>query len=524
MTTRLLLCLTAVLGALVAQAGAEPYWIAYEGNDFPENEGWTREINAAGGANRWIEDGALVIDSLHNAAIIDDYFIEGISDPGPGELFVAEWRVLQEETLFWYDAGVVIARSAVPGHVFFVYDVDEILVWREWEQIPITPGEWHACRIETEDMVEYTLWIDDGEVFTGLFEDQSLLESFVVWGDMFNGAASLTRWDYVRFGVVPEPSAVCLVIAGLAACVLRSVRSGTRRVVLIPVLACILSASVNAEPYWITYEGNDLPENEGWERHWGNDEGAHEGDGALRTVEDGILTMDSLYDLRVYDYACRYLYGEFDPDPGELFVAEWRGMVDEVLGDHYDAAVGICSDDAWQLGFGFFSDHVESIWEDDVHIPVTAGVFHEYRLLSWDMQTYDLYIDGDLAYQGTFWQGLVTSKLGWGDFVRGAASRSHWDYVRFGVVPEPSALWLFVAALTACAMRTVPRRARRVVLLPVLACILAASATAEPYWIAYEGNDFPENEGWLRGYSGGGAERWIEDGMLVLDGLADLGI
>jgi len=25
-----------------------------------------------------------------------------------------------------------------------------------------------------------------------------------------------------------------------------------------------------AEPYWITYEGNDLPENEGWNRGWGN--------------------------------------------------------------------------------------------------------------------------------------------------------------------------------------------------------------------------------------------------------------
>jgi hypothetical protein len=163
--------------------------------------------------------------------------------------------------------------------------------------------------------------------------------------------------------------------------------------------------------------------------------------------------MDSLYDLRVYDYACRYLYGEVDPDPGELFIAEWRGMVDEVLGDHYDAAVGICSDDAWQLGFGFFSDHVESIWEDDVHIPVTVGVFHEYRLLSWDMQTYDLYIDGDLAYQGTFWQGLLASKLGWGDFVRGAASRSHWDYVRFGVVPEPCSLFMVMIGLCACARR-----------------------------------------------------------------------
>ncbi len=213
-----------------------------------------------------------------------------------------------------------------------------------------------------------------------------------------------------------------------------------------------LAAPAGADEYCITYEGNDLPENEGWERHWGNDDGSHEGDGAIRTLADGILTMDSLYDLRVYDYACHYLYGELDPDPGELFVAEWRGLVDEVLGDHYDAAIGMCSDEAWQLSFGLFSDHIESIWEEEVYIPITPGVFHEYRVLSWDMQTYELYIDGDLAREGTFWQGYLESKFGWGDFVSGAANRSGWDYVRFGVVPEPCSL-LMVTGLCACVGR-----------------------------------------------------------------------
>jgi hypothetical protein len=210
-------------------------------------------------------------------------------------------------------------------------------------------------------------------------------------------------------------------------------------------LCCVLAVlgvvvwPAGAAEYWITYEGNDLPEDEGWQRNWGDDYGAHHGTGAVRTLADGVLTMDSLYDLRVYDYACRYLYGEVDPERGELFIAECRVKIDEATGDGYDSTFGVASDGAMQLAFGLFPDRIESIWEDGVALSVAPGMFHDYQVLSWDMQTYELYIDGDLAYQGTFWQGALYSKLAWEDGVRGAASLAHWDYVRFGVVPEPSA-------------------------------------------------------------------------------------
>jgi len=231
---------------------------------------------------------------------------------------------------------------------------------------------------------------------------------------------------------------------------------GMKRVILLFFTAAALGVLVmpaGADEYWLTYEGNDLPENEGWERHWGNDEGAQEGDGAIRTLEGGILTMDSLYDLRVYDYACHYLYGEVDPDPGELFVAECRVKIDQAIGDMYDSTFSICSDDRMQLAFGLFPDRIESIWEDNVTLSVSPDMFHEYRVFSWDMLTYELYIDGDLVHEGTFWQGWLDSKLAWGDGVRGAASLAHWDYVHFGVVPEPSSLTMLLA-IYACMRHT----------------------------------------------------------------------
>jgi hypothetical protein len=218
---------------------------------------------------------------------------------------------------------------------------------------------------------------------------------------------------------------------------------------------CAFPASATAEPYWYAYEGNDLPENEGWSRSWGNDDGEHHGDGAYRTIEDGILTMDSLYDLRVYDYAYRRLPGELDPDPGELFVAEWRLKVDETIGGHWDSKVSICSDDGWILGLGCFPEHIESHFEEDVYIPITPDVFHEYLLISWDMRMYELYIDDLLVHEGSFSERIFSSQFAWGDCVSGAASRAHWDYVRFGVVPEPCSI-LMAVALCACAKPRLP--------------------------------------------------------------------
>jgi len=214
----------------------------------------------------------------------------------------------------------------------------------------------------------------------------------------------------------------------------------------------VLVSTAGADEYWITYEANDLPEDEGWNRSWGNNDGPFHGDGAYRTIEDGVLTMDSLYSERVYDYAYLRLPGEFDPDPGELFVIEWRLKVDEVVSrwGAYDPSVGCASDGAMQLGLGYHEDWIESVFEDDVYIPIEPYVFHEYRVISWDMYDYTLYIDGEVAHDGVFCQRSMESSMGWGDTVSGSASLTHWDYLRFGVIPEPSSL-VALAFLCTCA-------------------------------------------------------------------------
>ena len=212
----------------------------------------------------------------------------------------------------------------------------------------------------------------------------------------------------------------------------------------------MLVTTAGADEYWYTYEGNDLPENEGWERMWG-DEHPHEGDGAIRTLADGIITYDSRFDVHVYDYAFVERPGGTDPGPDELFVVEWRALVEEeVGGPTWDSSAWVTSDDGWQVTIGLRPHEVFSQYES-VSIPIEPGVFHDYRLTSSDMRTYELFIDGDLVRVGNFWEGLSAPTLMWGPGTDGVSSLSHWDYVRVGVVAEPASSFLF---LLLCAIRT----------------------------------------------------------------------
>jgi hypothetical protein len=215
-----------------------------------------------------------------------------------------------------------------------------------------------------------------------------------------------------------------------------------------------LTAPAGADEYWITYEGNDLPENEGWTRYWGNQDGEYQGDGAIRTLDDGVLTIDTLHDPWIYDYNWIDRPGEFDPQPGETLIAEWRLKVDEVVGVWCGPGVSLASDERWRVGFAFHEEYMWSMFEDDVFIPIVPDMFHEYRLVSSDVRSYDLYIDGELARCGTWGQFARRSRATWGDFSYPVSSRSQWDYFRFGVVPEPKALSLILVAMASCRRNT----------------------------------------------------------------------
>ena len=215
------------------------------------------------------------------------------------------------------------------------------------------------------------------------------------------------------------------------------------------VIAFLLVAAVEvaaADEYWIAYEGNDFPENEGWVRHASDPP-------AGRWLESGRLFIDSRADVDITENYAIYFENGLDPEQGETFVMRWRLKVNE---SHlWDSGVFVKSDELWTVSFIFEEDSLVSVFERNVSAKFEPGVFHFFELRSGDMRSYELYIDDRLALEGKFFEGLFSPRVGWGDIVRGGASLAEWDYFRFGVVPEPSCLVMVFTALACICKRRI---------------------------------------------------------------------
>jgi hypothetical protein len=73
--------------------------------------------------------------------------------------------------------------------------------------ITFEPGVFHTYELRSFDMRAYEFLIDNTVVRNGVFAEV-ITASEVSWGDSWQGSASLARWDYFEFGVVPEPQGI----------------------------------------------------------------------------------------------------------------------------------------------------------------------------------------------------------------------------------------------------------------------------------------------------------------------------
>ena len=207
----------ALLSVGALSAAATQYWIAYEGDAYPEDCGWMRVYGdengpQQGGAERSLADGILTLDGLFFFKQKTAYEIQRAIDPAPGETFVAECRVCVDPQSDPRDVGIVIARDYPPGHVSI--DSGPAGVWFPDDHVAIAlePNVFHEFSLSSADMEQYRLVIDGTLEYVSDFEAYTILDSFVNFGDAVQGERSLSRWDYFRFGAVPEPNIVLIIL------------------------------------------------------------------------------------------------------------------------------------------------------------------------------------------------------------------------------------------------------------------------------------------------------------------------
>ncbi len=175
-------------------------------------------------------------------------------------------------------------------------------------------------------------------------------------------------------------------------------RTGWRGIATAALLVAIVPSVALAEPYWIAYEGNDYPENEGWTRYATDPP-------AQRWLQDGSFFIDSRAGVHTVDNYTIYFDGGLDPEPGETFIMCWRLKIDEAT-PWEDPGVYVTSDDLYSVAYLFAEDYLLSLYEPSVYVQFEPGVFHEYELRSTDMRKYELYLDGHLVVNGVFFEGL----------------------------------------------------------------------------------------------------------------------
>ena len=219
--------LLAGLAGFACAARAEPWEVVYDGTVFPEAAGWQR-ITYGGGAQRWIEDGCLVLDGRASSDISDFYRKAIASGPGFQETYFTRWRLRVDDVVGFTDPAVGVMFQH--GALILGFQENRIYSLLEAVWIDFAPGVFHDYVLLSHSMVEYSLYIDGALVHEGHFVGPAYTPR-VEWGDATQGAKSLSVWDYVQFGVVPEPSGAALGSLTLGALVTRtSIRMRNRRV------------------------------------------------------------------------------------------------------------------------------------------------------------------------------------------------------------------------------------------------------------------------------------------------------
>jgi hypothetical protein len=153
------------------------------------------------------------LDGLSSEDVFDYYERKASIAPAMGESFVVQWRVFVAEVHGGPDISLAINADDRYSAGFQLSDSAIRTVFGAQQSASFEPGRFHEFHLYSSDMRAFVLEIDGAVQMTGFFH-QVASASRIAWGDGVQGASSLSQWDYVRFGIVPESDSATL-MAGL---------------------------------------------------------------------------------------------------------------------------------------------------------------------------------------------------------------------------------------------------------------------------------------------------------------------
>jgi len=187
----------------------------YEGAVFPEALGWERVGTVD--ADRWLENGWLRhytdLGAWAPGPIGEqDFYRRSISEFVGAPTFFVECRVVTDVPSELFDvsgvATAIVAGGRSGVHYHFTLTDERVRLIRS-NFLPITFASIdaaipHVYRLELHG-AELYVWSIDGQVVdAGLPEGAYPAESSVlIWGTSHDEYDNTTRWDYVRYGVIP---------------------------------------------------------------------------------------------------------------------------------------------------------------------------------------------------------------------------------------------------------------------------------------------------------------------------------
>lgn len=192
--------------------------VVYEGDTLPESLGWERVGTMD--SDRWAENGwfrqlpelgVWAPPPLGEA----DFYQRSIAKFAGEPMFFVEWAVETDATVSILDVdGTPVALSAYSNGTYYHFTLTDqrVRIIRSAllpvVYVDIAPHVPHTYRIELFSDAQYVLFVDGEAIDSGIPNGPYPSEtSGIIWGSRYYGQdlpVQTTRWDYLRYGVIPE--------------------------------------------------------------------------------------------------------------------------------------------------------------------------------------------------------------------------------------------------------------------------------------------------------------------------------